>query len=98
MYSSTSTCPRARCNSKDKTIDCTAITDIPLLTLEGENDDMLNPRQCHAAANICVSLPDHLSESYVQDGVGHYGIFNGSRHRAEIAPRVKDFIARHHNR
>jgi poly(3-hydroxybutyrate) depolymerase len=23
--------------------------------------------------------------------VGHYGVFNGSRFRAEIAPRISDF-------
>ena len=28
---------------------------------------------------------------YVQPGVGHYGVFNGSRFRAEIAPRIADF-------
>jgi poly(3-hydroxybutyrate) depolymerase len=29
----------------------------------------------------------------VQPRVGHYGVFNGSRFRAEIAPRISDFIA-----
>ena len=24
--------------------------------------------------------------------VGHYGVFNGSRFRAEIAPRIADFV------
>jgi poly(3-hydroxybutyrate) depolymerase len=28
----------------------------------------------------------------VQPGVGHYGVFNGSRFRAEIAPRIADFV------
>jgi poly(3-hydroxybutyrate) depolymerase len=28
----------------------------------------------------------------LQPGVGHYGVFNGSRFRAEIAPRISDFI------
>jgi len=27
----------------------------------------------------------------VQPAVGHYGAFNGSRFRAEIAPRIADF-------
>jgi poly(3-hydroxybutyrate) depolymerase len=27
----------------------------------------------------------------VQPAVGHYGVFNGSRFRAEIAPRIADF-------
>ena len=30
---------------------------------------------------------------YLQPKVGHYGVFNGSRFRAEIAPRIADFIA-----
>ena len=29
---------------------------------------------------------------YLQPGVGHYGVFNGSRFRSEIAPRIADFI------
>jgi poly(3-hydroxybutyrate) depolymerase len=28
----------------------------------------------------------------MQKGVGHYGVFNGSRFRAEILPRIADFI------
>ena len=31
----------------------------------------------------------------MQPKVGHYGVFNGSRFRAEIAPRIADFIATH---
>ncbi|MEM9268030.1 MAG: hypothetical protein AAGA78_03715, partial [Pseudomonadota bacterium] len=32
---------------------------------------------------------------YVQKGVGHYGVFNGSRWRSEIQPRIADFIKQH---
>jgi poly(3-hydroxybutyrate) depolymerase len=32
---------------------------------------------------------------YVQKGVGHYGVFNGSRFRSEIAPRIADFVLTH---
>ena len=28
-------------------------------------------------------------------GVGHYGVFNGSRFRAEIAPKISKFIRLH---
>jgi poly(3-hydroxybutyrate) depolymerase len=28
----------------------------------------------------------------VQQGVGHYGVFNGSRFRSEIVPRISDFM------
>jgi poly(3-hydroxybutyrate) depolymerase len=32
---------------------------------------------------------------YLQPAVGHYGVFNGSRFRAEIAPRIADFALSH---
>jgi poly(3-hydroxybutyrate) depolymerase len=32
---------------------------------------------------------------YMQPDVGHYGVFNGSRFRKEIAPRILSFIAEH---
>ncbi len=35
---------------------------------------------------------------YLQPGVGHYGVFNGSRFRAEIAPRIADFALSHNGK
>jgi poly(3-hydroxybutyrate) depolymerase len=84
--------PKGKMQFQGETIDCAAITDIPLLTLEGENDDMIAPGMTRAAQDICSSLPDHLREHHVQDGVGHYGIFNGSIYQQQIAPRIKRFI------
>jgi poly(3-hydroxybutyrate) depolymerase len=49
--------------------------------------------QTYAAHRLCVNLPDHLRAHWVQPKVGHYGVFNGSRFRAEIAPRIADFMA-----
>ncbi len=37
-------------------------------------------------------LPDDKRAHWLQPGVGHYGVFNGSRFRSEIAPRISDFI------
>jgi len=84
--------PKGKMQFQGETIDCNAITDIPLLTLEGQNDDMIAPGMTRAAQDICSSLPDHLREHHVQDGVGHYGIFNGSIYQQQIAPRIKRFI------
>ena len=33
-----------------------------------------------------------MKAHYLQPGVGHYGVFNGSRFRSEVAPRISDFI------
>jgi poly(3-hydroxybutyrate) depolymerase len=32
---------------------------------------------------------------YMQPDVGHYGVFNGSRFRQEIAPRIIEFTRLH---
>ncbi len=41
------------------------------------------------------SLPDTNRVHYLQKGVGHYGVFNGTRFRSEIAPRISDFMETH---
>lgn len=78
-----------------QTVDCAAIRDTALLTLEGERDDMVALGVTEAAHRLCPNLPADHREHHVQPGVGHYGIFNGSVYRQEIAPRIKAFIARH---
>ena len=74
-------------------VDPAAITDIGLMTVEGENDDISGVGQTQAAHGLCPNLPEAMRELYVQPGVGHYGVFNGRRFAAEIYPRVRDFIA-----
>ena len=68
------------------------ITDIGLMTVEGENDDISGIGQTQAAHTLCSGLSDDQKEDYVQPNVGHYGVFNGRRFREEIYPRVRDFI------
>ena len=68
------------------------ITDIALLTVEGENDDISGIGQTQAAHTLCSGLPDSFKEDYVQPHVGHYGVFNGKRFADEIYPRVRTFI------
>lgn len=72
-----------------------AIRTVALLTVEGELDDITGAGQTQAAHKLCVSIPPDMRADYVQPGVGHYGVFNGSRFRAEIAPRMADFILTH---
>jgi len=71
-----------------------AITDIGLLTVEGENDDISGIGQTQAAHELCSGIPAALKQDYVQPKVGHYGVFNGKRFREEIYPRVREFIWR----
>ncbi|MBL8574114.1 MAG: polyhydroxyalkanoate depolymerase [Hyphomicrobiaceae bacterium] len=72
-----------------------AIKNVALLTVEGELDDITGPGQTQAAHKLCYNIPADKQADYVQPGVGHYGVFNGSRFRAEIAPRIADFILTH---
>ena len=62
------------------------------MTVEGEKDDISGIGQTQAAHDLCRNIPNDWRVDYVQKGVGHYGVFNGSRWRGEIAPRVRDFI------
>jgi poly(3-hydroxybutyrate) depolymerase len=73
-------------------VDPSAIRRVALLTVEGELDDITGAGQTQAAHRLCSNIPDNRRADYVQPKVGHYGVFNGSRFRAEIAPRITDFI------
>jgi poly(3-hydroxybutyrate) depolymerase len=75
-------------------VDTGAITDIGLLAVEGENDDISGIGQTEAALHITPELPDALKHYYLARDVGHYGIFHGSKWRNRIAPVVEDWIAR----
>jgi len=71
------------------------IDDIALMTVEGENDDISGIGQTQAAHDLCTNIPQIMQMDYVQPGVGHYGVFNGSRWRAEIQPKLAAFIRAH---
>ncbi len=87
--------PKGVMRFEGETVDCGAIRDIALLTIEGAKDDMVALGVTEAAHELCTSLPQQLREHYIQQGVGHYGVFSGSRYRDEVAPRIKSFIAQH---
>jgi poly(3-hydroxybutyrate) depolymerase len=80
---------------RGRRVDCTALKDIALLTLEGAQDDMVAVGVTEAAQGLCTNLPARLREHHVQEGVGHYGVFNGSLYKSAIAPRLKSFMRRH---
>ena len=80
---------------RGKPVDPTKIRRVALMTVEGENDDITGGGQTLAAHGLATSIPDDMRVHYLQPTVGHYGVFNGSRFRAEIAPRVMDFMRTH---
>ncbi|MGJ0453263.1 MAG: polyhydroxyalkanoate depolymerase [Methylocystis sp.] len=72
-------------------IDLKAISHTALFAVEGEKDDISGVGQTEAALDLCANIPAGRKRHYVQKGVGHYGVFNGSRFRDEIAPRIRAF-------
>ena len=73
-------------------VDCKSIRETALMTVEGERDDICGLGQTEAAQDLCSSLSEDMKVHYVQPGVGHYGVFNGTRWRTEIQPRIREFI------
>jgi poly(3-hydroxybutyrate) depolymerase len=71
---------------------------VALMTVEGEKDDISGIDQTFAAHNLCTSLPSSMRQHHLQPGAGHYGVFNGSRFRAEIMPKINSFIAANQRR
>lgn len=75
-----------------------AIKHTALLTVEGELDDISAHGQTTAAHTISTGLAAEKQFHLFQENVGHYGIFNGSRWRNQIMPRVRHFMRAHDSR
>ena len=84
--------PEGTMTHRGRLVDPRAIKRTALLTVEGEKDDISGIGQTRAAHDICPHIPARRRADYLQPGVGHYGVFNGTRWRSEIQPRVRDFI------
>ncbi len=84
--------PKGEMRHRGERVDCGAITKTALMTVEGENDDICGLGQTQAAHDLCINVPEDEHFHYVQPGVGHYGVFNGTRWRTEIQPRIRDMI------
>jgi len=84
--------PKGEMKHRDRPVDLSRIRRVALLTVEGEHDDISGVGQTEAAHQLCVNIPADRQAHGLQPGVGHYGVFNGSRFLAEIAPRIADFV------
>lgn len=87
--------PKGEMTHRGRAVDLSAITDVALLAVEGERDDISGLGQTRAALTATTNLPDAKKRYFMAPEVGHYGIFNGSRWRDEIAPVVEEFITAH---
>jgi len=84
--------PKGEMMHRGRLVDPSKVTRVALMTVEGENDDISGIGQTEATHDLCSSIPQARRVHYVQKGVGHYGVFNGSRFKSEIVPRISDFM------
>ena len=87
--------PKGEFEHRGVRIDPAAMKDVALLAIEGERDDISGIGQTRAALDISTGLPASRKKYHLARGVGHYGIFNGSKWRERIAPVVEDWIRAH---
>jgi len=76
----------------ERKVDCGAIRRTALLTVEGERDDICAVGQTAAAHSLCSGLRPHLKRHYLQLGVGHYGVFSGSKWQKQVYPQVRNMV------
>ena len=87
--------PRGEMTHRGERVDPAAIRHTGLLAIEGERDDISGVGQTKSALTMAVNLPDADKQYLLAKGAGHYGIFNGSKWRDQIAPVVEQFIRAH---
>ncbi|MDM0070286.1 polyhydroxyalkanoate depolymerase [Variovorax sp. J31P207] len=84
--------PRGELTVGDRTVNPAAIRRTALMTVEGERDDICAVGQTVAAQDLCTSIRPYLKTHHLQAGVGHYGVFSGSKWNTQIYPRVREMI------
>jgi len=84
--------PKGTLTHRNSRVDPSKITRTALMTIEGERDDISGVGQTEAAQDLCSNLAPEKKLHHLQPGVGHYGVFNGSRFRKEIVPRIVAFV------
>ncbi len=87
--------PNGTFSHRGKRVDLGAITDTAILAVEGERDDISGIGQTKAALKLTTGLAEAKKQYHLAPEVGHYGIFNGSKWRENIAPLLEAWIAKH---
>ena len=80
---------------RGKPVDLGKIKDTAILAVEGERDDISGIGQTKAALHLATGLAASRKHYHLAPEVGHYGIFNGSKWRNQIAPIVEGWMAQH---
>lgn len=81
--------------SRGRKVDLAKIENPALMGIEGGKDDIAGVGQTKAALDLCKNIPRSKKRYHLQENVGHYGVFNGSKFRKDILPGIKDFVKKH---
>jgi len=87
--------PKGEMSFRWHPIDLGHIDRTAIQCIEGELDDICGVGQTKAALDLTPNLSSDMKAYYMQEGVGHYGVFNGGKFRSEIVPRIAAFIRAH---
>ncbi|WP_092483118.1 polyhydroxyalkanoate depolymerase [Candidatus Ichthyocystis hellenicum] len=79
---------------KGNKIDFSAITDVPIMVIEAEFDDICAPGQTRAAFDICKKLPDKYKGYLFVENAGHYGVFSGKTWENDTYYKLKAFTSK----
>jgi poly(3-hydroxybutyrate) depolymerase len=80
---------------RDELVQPALIKDTALFTIEGERDDISGVGQTRGAHDLCTGLAEKDKAHHLQMGVGHYGVFSGSRFTRDVAPMIRTFMDNH---
>tara|TARA_R110000824_G_scaffold118960_18_gene272498 strand:- start:16130 stop:17347 length:1218 start_codon:yes stop_codon:yes gene_type:complete len=84
--------PKGELTWHGEKVEPAAIRKTALLTVEGERDDICSVGQTMAAHDLCTSIRPYQKRHHLQPGVGHYGVFSGSRWAGQIYPILRNVI------
>ena len=84
--------PKGKMTHRGKPVDLAKIHRVALLTIEGERDNICGIGQTSAAHALCTSLRPKQRREHLAPGVGHYGVFSGSRWERETYPLLRTMI------
>jgi poly(3-hydroxybutyrate) depolymerase len=87
---------RALCCGKlpwhGQTVDCRAIEETALLTIEGADDDVSGCGQTPAAHELCPHIPARLRQHLTIPSCGHFSLIYGRRWRNDVLPAIEHFL------
>ncbi|MGV8995438.1 MAG: polyhydroxyalkanoate depolymerase [Parvibaculaceae bacterium] len=84
--------PKGELKWHGELVEPAAIRKTALLTVEGERDDICAVGQTMAAHDLCTGIRPYKKRHHLQPGVGHYGVFSGSKWAGQIYPIVRNVI------